>query len=90
MASCKSCQKQSRNLSGIERISKKIDLKPVRFVQMRIRAKKIQKTLVKSEEILVFDLAARAVFGQIPLLEKNLFLVVSSEDFIKISLALLP
>ena len=71
MASYNSCQKQSRNLSGFERISKKIVLKPVRFLQIRIRAKKIQKTSVKSEEILVFDLAARAVFGESPLLEKN-------------------
>ena len=71
VASYNSCQKQSRNLSGFERISKKIVLKPVRFLQIRIRAKKIQKTSVKSEEILVFDLAARAVFGQSPLLEKN-------------------
>ena len=37
---------------------------------MRIIAKKLQKTSIKSKEILVSDLAARAVFGQSPLLEK--------------------
>ena len=55
-----------------------------------IRAKKIPKTSVKSEEILVSDLAARAVFGQSPLFEKYFFHVVSCENFTSNSSTLLP
>ena len=51
---------------------------------MRIRAKKMQKTSIKSEEILVFDLAARAVFGQSPLLEKIRFSSFLAKILLKI------
>ena len=51
---------------------------------MRTKAKKIQKSSVKSEEILVSDLAARAVFGQSPLLEKIRFSSFVAKILLKI------